>query len=596
MKEKKLRNDIQFLRALSVIVVILFHLGFLKNGFLGVDVFFVISGFLITSNINKEIDLGQFSVREFYKKRIRRLLPSLLFVYAIVLAIGLVIYLPDDLENLAQSVIASFFSLNNYLLLNSSGDYWSLANDYKPLMHTWSLGIEEQFYLFYPFYLIFIQKFKNKLKPRVLVITLLTFVFVFFIEKSDVYRFYGIENRIFEFLFGALIVFIPKENTRGFTRWISSIALFFICVMLLSIKDVDNIWLLCLIILVSVFIYFDGSTTMLNYIVNNRLVIIIGAMSYSIYLWHQPLLAFMRYMFAEFYLVHYIGYILALTLLSWLSYSCIEIPFRSASRTPCRKFGLVFIPIIISVLGLSVYLVGVNGCYKKFDNLRMSKISFSFDNIFNRDLSPHKFQNERVKYIDFSTVDSLSFNVLIIGDSYGRDLFNIINNMCLSNRMKILYFDYYTTDSSKISALYEKSDMRIFCIKAPFYKENLRLFINRFGLDDRKKFVVFGPKYYGPSMGPVFIKRNFVNTHGIIWMNPDPSFLSLDKKMEIEWNGLYVSMLKETLNDDGKLLCLNEKGELYSYDGSHLTAAGIEFFSRELVDNLNEIIKLNGSN
>ena len=79
-------------------------------------------------------------------------------------------------------------------------------------------------------------------------------------------------------------------------------------------------------------------------------------------------------------------------------------------------------------------------------------------------------------------------------------------------------------------------------------------------------------------------------------MNPDPSFLSLDKKMEIEWNGLYVSMLKETLNDDGKLLCLNEKGELYSYDGSHLTAAGIEFFSRELVDNLNEIIKLNGSN
>ena len=151
------RTDIDGLRALGVISVILFHLGILKNGYLGVDVFFVISGYLITSIVYKELEINVFSISSFYERRIRRIIPLLLFTSLCAFILGLIFMLPDDLENLCQSVFASNFSANNILMLITSSDYWAVKNDFKPLMHTWSLGIEEQFYLFYPLIFFFLK-------------------------------------------------------------------------------------------------------------------------------------------------------------------------------------------------------------------------------------------------------------------------------------------------------------------------------------------------------------------------------------------------------------------------------------------------------
>ena len=128
----KYRNDIDGLRAYAVIAVIIFHLGFLPNGYLGVDVFFVISGFLITSIIYKELTNNSFSIWKFYERRIRRIIPLLLFITTTAFGFGLILMLPDDLENLAQSVVASNFSANNILMLITSADYWATKNEYKP--------------------------------------------------------------------------------------------------------------------------------------------------------------------------------------------------------------------------------------------------------------------------------------------------------------------------------------------------------------------------------------------------------------------------------------------------------------------------------
>lgn len=139
----------------------LYHGQIISGGFLGVDVFFVISGYLITKIIDKQLRAGNFSLLRFYERRIRRLYPMILLISLVAIIFGSFFMIPDDFENVAQSVIATIFSANNILLFLTSG-YWDVVNDFKPLMHTWSLGIEEQYYLIYPLILGFIYKFLNK--------------------------------------------------------------------------------------------------------------------------------------------------------------------------------------------------------------------------------------------------------------------------------------------------------------------------------------------------------------------------------------------------------------------------------------------------
>lgn len=153
ISSKGFRYDIQGLRAIAVIAVIIFHCGFLPNGYLGVDVFLVISGFLITKIIYADFLEDKYTVAVFYERRFRRIIPLVLLTVTVVLILGLLFMLPDDLENLSQSVIATNFFGNNVLQYLTVGDYWDVWNDYKPLLHTWSLGVEEQFYVIFPSYL-----------------------------------------------------------------------------------------------------------------------------------------------------------------------------------------------------------------------------------------------------------------------------------------------------------------------------------------------------------------------------------------------------------------------------------------------------------
>ena len=141
-----------------MLAVIAFHFGYLPNGFLGVDIFFVISGFLITRIIYKEIDDKRFSIINFYLRRTRRIIPLALFISLLSLVVGIATMLPNDLENLAQSVIATNLFSNNILQAITTKNYWDVVNEYKPLMHTWTLGVEEQYYLLYPWLFMLVGK------------------------------------------------------------------------------------------------------------------------------------------------------------------------------------------------------------------------------------------------------------------------------------------------------------------------------------------------------------------------------------------------------------------------------------------------------
>ena len=157
------RREIDGLRAVAVLVVIFYHAGFplFKGGFVGVDIFFVISGFLITQIIRKQLEQGNFSFSEFYERRARRILPALYFTLAISIIPAWFLLLPEELKKFSNSIAATVLFLSNHLFSNEGG-YFDTAAELKPLLHTWSLSVEEQFYIFYPFLLLSIWKLGKK--------------------------------------------------------------------------------------------------------------------------------------------------------------------------------------------------------------------------------------------------------------------------------------------------------------------------------------------------------------------------------------------------------------------------------------------------
>tara|TARA_B110000046_G_scaffold86106_1_gene94179 strand:+ start:3644 stop:4450 length:807 start_codon:yes stop_codon:yes gene_type:complete len=229
------RTDIDGLRALAVISVILFHLGYINNGYLGVDVFFVISGYLITGIVYREVKNNKFSVLKFYERRIRRIIPLVLFTSLIAFILGVFFMLPDDLENLSQSVFASNLSVNNVLMYITSTDYWAVKNDYKPLMHTWSLGIEEQFYLLYPFVFFFLKKNKIKYILPVLILLSIFSISAFLLENNSSAKFYFIQYRFFELSIGGIAAIYFNSSNLNYKSNKSQYFLFLLLIILVGI-------------------------------------------------------------------------------------------------------------------------------------------------------------------------------------------------------------------------------------------------------------------------------------------------------------------------------------------------------------------------
>lgn len=233
------RSEIAGLRALSVACVIAYHFGYLAHGFLGVDVFFVISGFLISGIISKELKENTFSFRSFYTRRIRRILPLSYFVTVAVLLIAWLVMLPDDLENLAQSVIATNFFANNILQAITTKNYWNVANEFKPLMHTWSLGIEEQFYVLFPVIIFFSHKVRPKLVAVVLAVLSVISIFALFCDFPDYKKFYYLPFRFFELSTGGFASVVLQQKLLK-TVLAPSILLGLVLTLLFGIPFVVN--------------------------------------------------------------------------------------------------------------------------------------------------------------------------------------------------------------------------------------------------------------------------------------------------------------------------------------------------------------------
>lgn len=369
------RPDIDGLRMIAVTSVVLYHINssWVPGGFAGVDVFFVISGYLITSLLQRDIAAGRFSLVGFYERRIRRIFPALIAVMAATFVAGLIIFMPDELRDLGVYIAATAAFCTNILAWLDT-DYFAGAVDFKPLLHTWSLAVEEQFYVVIPILLYALHRWTPRATKAVIVaLAVISFALScawVLIDPSGNY--YLPHTRAWELLLGSIIALgvIPKPKASLVEATAALGAVLLIAPMFyLNSKSVFPAWNALPTCVGTAMIILAGqqSMTAVGRTLALKPVVAIGLISYSLYLIHWPVLAFLKYqLLREPNAMECAGALLAMLVLAWLSWRFVERPFRKPGFLTGRKVLAVGTGAAIAIAGLGVAAFGLNGLPQRF--------------------------------------------------------------------------------------------------------------------------------------------------------------------------------------------------------------------------------------
>ncbi len=359
------RPDIDGLRAVAILLVVIFHAypKFLKGGFIGVDIFFVISGYLITSIILKQQSQNNFSLLDFYSRRIKRIFPSLIVVLTFALVAGWYILLENEYELLGKHIAAGSIYISNFVLQNESG-YFDIDSELKPLLHLWSLAIEEQFYLAFPLLLILGRRFH--VNPLVIISTCLSVSFllnVIQIDDKPTEVFFFPTSRAWELLIGSLIAYlsihsIGKKQAEQFSNWLAwfGVLLIFTAWIFLNSKTIlfPSWWALMPTIGAASLIFAGEKAWFNRKILASRVAIFIGLISYPLYLWHWALLSFIRITEIEKpKALLRLSVIVVSFILAWLTYYFVERNIRF-QKSKFISLGLLICLLIIGAAGYFV--------------------------------------------------------------------------------------------------------------------------------------------------------------------------------------------------------------------------------------------------
>ena len=442
------RPEIDGLRAIAVSAVILYHthitiLGYqpFEGGFIGVDIFFVLSGYLITSIILKElITTGSFSFKHFYERRIRRILPALLFIMLASLPFAWMYLLPDSFIDFSKSILYSL-GFNSNFYFHYSGQIYGAENSLlKPFLHTWSLSVEEQYYILFPIVLLITFKYFRKYIIHILILG-----FVISLGLADwgsrnhpSFNFYFLPTRMWELLAGSILAYFEitlghRSKHQTLNIILPTIGISLIGHSILFFNDETfhpSFYTLSPIIGVCLVIWFSHKDELITKILSTKLFVGVGLISYSLYLWHYPIFAFVKIESVEMSKINIIIISLITLIFSIISYYFIERPFRN------KKFRFVtFIKYIVFIVFLLIFfsliVIGKQGRLNK-NNIVLEKYissplfeskckhairvnNFLSDSFFNK-----RFNNCKKEFGKF---------ILILGDSYSLDLFNSISKI-----------------------------------------------------------------------------------------------------------------------------------------------------------------------
>lgn len=362
MVQLKYRPDIDGLRSLAVLPVVLFHAGVagFSGGFVGVDIFFVISGYLITSIIMREITEGSFTYLDFWARRARRILPASVAMMLMVFVVGWFVMAPDDYFELARSARAQAFFAGNHYFWAESG-YFDGPSELKPLLHTWSLAVEEQFYLVFPILFLFLHRFVPTQKYKVLIGVFLLSLIGSAVAVHDYPStvFYLLPGRAWELLIGSLVAIYGHRSIQsawlsellsaiGFTMILYSIIFFNSAMVFPGLSAVIPTLGTALLIWTN-----THHQTATKRILSLPVLVGVGLISYSLYLWHWPIMVFFRYSSVdELATEEKLVLVIISILVGYLSWKYIETPFRTRKLFPADKRLLVV--ACVSLLTIAV--------------------------------------------------------------------------------------------------------------------------------------------------------------------------------------------------------------------------------------------------
>jgi hypothetical protein len=443
MTQIKYRPEIDGLRAIAVISVILYHakltingMSLFPGGYLGVDIFFVISGYLISKIVLVEIEIGKFNFRSFYERRARRILPALFFVIIASIPWAYFLMFPKALKEYAGSILASLtFSSNFWFWINDN--YWAEPSALKPFLHTWSLSVEEQFYLIFPALILFVSKYAKKQIHEIF-----TFIFILsFILAclggvgSEGAKFYLLPTRMWELISGFLIANYELRNNKKkffYKKIISFIGLLIILFNLIFYRlDLYHSPLITMItILGASFIIGFSQNDLASKILGNKIFVKLGLISYSLYLWHFPIFAFAMIKYPNYSQFDKLIWIVITLVLSVGTYFFIEKPARCLKKTPPKTF-FSFLGAIFFILGgvalAFYYFDGFTSRYLKFNQI----INLNY---WNENQNKNKFFTHPDCWLSRDSIDSIDSSdpfktcksyeildsknlILVIGDS-----------------------------------------------------------------------------------------------------------------------------------------------------------------------------------
>lgn len=425
------RREVDGLRAIAVLPVILFHAGlsWFPGGYVGVDVFFVISGYLITTIIISEMGRGDFSITKFYERRALRILPALFFVMACCVPFAVSWMSPQELKNFSQGFVAISFFVSNVLFWQKSG-YFAPDAEENPLLHTWSLAVEEQFYIFFPLLLLMLWRFGNR--PIFYVIISFSFLSLIFSEygwrNHPNANFYLLPSRAWELGVGAICALLrlsglPKPNSMA-----ASVGLVLIGYSVFFFDKATpfpSVYAVAPVLGAALIILYCHEQYLVGRFLSNPILVGVGLISFSAYLWHQPLLAFARIRSAsEPSWGIMILFSIASLILAFITWKYIEQPFRA------KKFP--FVRSRLQILSFAVFgtlVLAALGFYGHFNDglpkrVAPSGIAFSEINIAERTKANQGLDSECDG--KFTTTDKCrtgaDLKVMLWGDSYAMHL------------------------------------------------------------------------------------------------------------------------------------------------------------------------------
>lgn len=616
LKTLSYRPEIDGLRALAVIPVIFFHAGFsfFSGGYVGVDVFFVISGYLITTIILGELNSGNFSMVGFYERRVRRILPALFLVLIVCLPFAWFLMVPIEMKAFSDSLIAVCAYVSNLWFWKTT-NYFDTAAHLKPLLHTWSLSVEEQFYIFFPLLLLLLHKFSK----RVLVVSLFAIVVTSIVlaDWLSIHKtaaaFYLLPSRMWELLLGALIaIYLMHSPAIQLNRLMRDLggflglALLLYAIFLFDGQTRTPSYMTLIPILGAVcIILFISTDSYLGKILGHRIFVGIGLLSYSAYLWHQPIFAFARLSgLLDTQQERALLLIGAVFLLAYLSWRYVELPFRNSQRV--GRTTIIKLSVVVSFALILFGSIGhISGGFL-YRYAPEDRALASLDS-YEEGLYVSKRFDEKV-LIPFNSSDDRR-KILIIGDSYAQDLVNalyeggVIEHTQISTRhISHLCGNLFIREDDLPKQAVERIDQK--CKGAGLYgDERLKklmldadeiwfaskwqswqtAFIQK-SIANVKKFSNKPVKVFGTKdFGSISLKR-LLALYGSERINLvqkiDPNVISINSEIK---NNLGAG---EFVNSH-ELICATQDavchlfsgdGQLLSFDGWHLTKAGAKYF------------------